>query len=68
MMSTSKELFGEFEATHSLEEIKQMARERGISPTGSKREIIALLLAEPVPQTIPGDDLLQYYKVPPSAF
>lgn len=50
MTTTSKELSGKisgFETTHSLEEVKKMARERGISPTGTKREIIALLLAEP---------------------
>jgi hypothetical protein len=46
MMSTSKELPGnisEFEATHSLEEIKQMASARGVSTVGTKHEIAVRL-------------------------
>jgi hypothetical protein len=49
MMSTSKELSGkisEFEAAHSLEEVKKMARGRGVSTAGTKREIITNLLEE----------------------
>jgi hypothetical protein len=48
-MNTSRKSPGsidEFEATHSLEEVKRLAREQGISPTGSKREIITVLLAQ----------------------
>jgi len=35
--------YDEFEATHSLEEIKRMARTLGISPDGTKRDIITRL-------------------------
>jgi len=34
----------QMESTHSLEQLKQMAREKGVSPTGSKRDIIRRLL------------------------
>lgn len=34
----------DLEATHSLKEVKEMARQKGISPTGTKHEIIVRLL------------------------
>lgn len=46
MTNSSQKLLGnigEFEATHSLEEVKAMARERGISTHGTKREIATRL-------------------------
>lgn len=54
----------EFEATHSLKQIKAMARERGVSTHGTKREIAARLstipsrgrVAQTVPQTMPGGE------------
>jgi hypothetical protein len=49
MMSTSKTLSGEideFEATHSLEEVRRLAREKGISTAGTKREIAVRLLQQ----------------------
>ncbi|MGQ9545933.1 MAG: hypothetical protein ACUVTR_02040 [Dehalococcoidia bacterium] len=48
-MTYSQKLRGtvdEFEATHSLEEVKEMARERGVSPTGPKREIISRIFKQ----------------------
>ncbi len=48
-MNTSRKLAGsidEFEATHSLEDVKRLAREKGISTAGTKREIVTILLAE----------------------
>lgn len=50
MTNSSQKLLGnidEFEATHSLEDLRRMAGERGISPAGTKREIITRLLASP---------------------
>lgn len=47
-MSNSKTVSGsleDFEATHSLEDTKKMARERGVSTYGTKREIATRLSA-----------------------
>lgn len=46
-MSNSKNVSGstdDFEATHSLEDLKRMAREQGVSPSGSKGNIAVRLL------------------------
>jgi hypothetical protein len=47
MMSTSKELGGNIEfleSVHSLEELKKIAREKGFSPEGTKREIATRII------------------------
>jgi len=86
-MTTSKELNGEtgltpsqlfkkldeLEGKYTLKELQQMAREKGISPTGTKRDLLTSLFVKhaetwKAPLTIGEDSLLKYTKVPPSAY
>ncbi len=43
-VKTRREQIMEFDYAHSLDELKRMAREKGISPSGTKHEIIGRLM------------------------